>query len=445
MLSQQNNEMLTRVGPNTPMGNLLRRFWIPALLEEELVERDGAPVKVRLLGEDLVAFRSTSGKVGIVDAYCAHRRAPLCLGRNEENGLRCVYHGWKYDLDGNCVDLPAANDKDALKERIKITAYPTREHGGVIWVYMGPPDKMPELPDFEWTRLPKMQRTSTKRLQRCNWAQVVEGGIDSAHVSFLHRSKQQDPTVKAPGSTEKSTVQESTPDKYLMMDGRPVFDSKEVEYGMAISARRNANEGHYYWRINQFFVPFWTIIPPHLSNKFTDSSRSSYYGHIYVPVDDENTWNWSFTGSPYAEYLQEEWEFQGGKLGYWGPVDDNYHPLLSEENNYLLDLHKQKTESYTGIDGIPNQDAAVQEGMGPIVDRTKEHLVASDRGVSLFRRLMLRLAKDLMEGKEPAAASNGKIFDVRSVTCVLPSSVDIWDGAKHLFHGTVPGNPPPKN
>jgi phthalate 4,5-dioxygenase len=346
MLSQENNEILTRVGPGTPMGNLLRRFWIPALLEQEIVERDGAPVKLRLLGEDLVAFRSTSGKVGIVDAYCAHRRAPMCLGRNEENGLRCVYHGWKYDLEGNCVDLPAAGDKDSLKERIRITAYPTREHGGVIWVYMGPRDKMSELPDFEWTRLPKMQRTATKRLQRCNWAQVVEGGIDSAHVSFLHRSTNTEPTIKAPGSTEKSTVQESTPDRYLMNDRRPVFDSKEVDYGLAISARRNANEGHYYWRINQFLVAFWTIIPPHLSNQFTDSSRSSYYGHIYVPIDDENTWNWSFTGSPYAEYSQEEWEFQGGKLGYWGPVDDKYHPLLSEENNYLLDLHKQKTESY---------------------------------------------------------------------------------------------------
>ncbi|MEA3025461.1 MAG: phthalate 4,5-dioxygenase [Alphaproteobacteria bacterium] len=445
MLSQQNNDMLTRVGPGTPMGNLLRCFWIPALLEEEIVEPDGAPVKLRLLGEDLVAFRSTSGKVGIVEAYCAHRRAPLCLGRNEENGLRCVYHGWKYDLDGNCVDLPAAGDKDALKERIKIAAYPTREHGGVIWVYMGPREKMPQLPDFEWTRLPKMQRTSTKRLQRCNWAQVVEGGIDSAHVSFLHRSKHGKPTVKAPGESGKSTIQESTPDKYLMMDGKPVFDSQEVEHGLMISARRSADEGYYYWRVNQFVVPFYTIIPPHLSNQFTDSSQAAYYGHVYVPIDDENTWNWSFTASPHAEYSKEEWDFQGGKRGYWGPVDNNYHPLLSEANNYLLDLHKQRTESYTGIDGIPNQDAAVQEGMGPIVDRTKEHLVNSDRGVSQFRRLMLRLAKELMEGKEPAAAAKGALFNVRSVTCVLPTSVPIWEGAKHLFLGTAAGTPPPQN
>ncbi len=437
MLSTQNNEMLTRVGPGTPMGTLLRRFWIPALLEEEIVERDGAPVKLRLLGEDLVAFRTTSGKVGIVEAYCAHRRAPMCLGRNEENGLRCVYHGWKYDVDGNCIDLPTAGD-ESVKDKVRITAYPTREHGGVIWVFMGPKDKMPDLPDFEWTRVPRMQRTSTKRLQKSNWAQVVEGGIDSAHVSFLHKSKGGKPTFKAAGDDGKAVIQESTPDKYLMMDGRPVFDLKEADHGLMISARRNANEGHYYWRVNQFMLPFYTIIPPHLSNTFTDSSGAAYYGHVYVPIDDENTWNWSFTASPHAEYSQEEWDYQAGKKGYWGPVDDNYLPIHSMDNNYLLDREKQRTESYTGIDGIPNQDAAVQEGMGPIVDRSKEFLVASDKGVIQFRRLMLRLVTELMEGKEPIAASNSELFNVRAVTCVLPTSVSIWDGAKDLFRGTAP-------
>jgi phthalate 4,5-dioxygenase oxygenase subunit len=442
MLSKQDNEILTRVGPGTPMGNLLRRFWIPALLEEEIAQPDGAPVKVRLLGENLVAFRASDGKVGIVDAFCAHRRAPLYLGRNEECGLRCVYHGWKYDVDGNCLDLPTTGDEIALRHKIKIRAYPTRERGGVIWVYMGPREKMPELPDFEWTRLPKMRRTSTKRLQRSNWAQVVEGGIDSAHVSFLHRSKYGEPTVKAAvGAGEKSVVQESTPDKYLMMDGRPVFDVKEAEHGLMISARRNAGADDYYWRVNQFILPFYTIIPPHLSNTFTDSSKAAYYGHVYVPIDDENTWNWSFTASPHAEYSQEEWDFQGGKAGYWGPVDDKYLPLHNEENDYLLDRDKQRSESFTGIDGIPNQDAAVQEGMGPIVDRTQEFLVNSDRGVVQFRRLMLRLAKDLLAGKEPAAPGKPEIFNVRSVTCVLPTSVPVWDGGKDLFVGTAPPSP----
>lgn len=442
MLSKQDNEILTRVGPGTPMGNLLRRFWIPALLEEEIMEPDGAPVKLRLLGENLIAFRNTVGKVGIVEAYCAHRRAPLFLGRNEENGIRCVYHGWKFDVDGQCVDLPTAGDDGAHKEKIKITAYPTAEHGGLIWVYMGPRDVMPNLPDLEWTRLPKMQRTSTKRLQRSNWAQVVEGGIDSAHVSFLHRSKPEEPSINArPNKGDKTVIQESIPDKYLMMDGKPVFDVKEVDHGLMISARRNAEAGHYYWRINQFLLPFYTIIPPHLSNMFKDSSHASYYGHVYVPIDDENTWNWSFTASPHAEYSQEEWSFQGGKAGFWGPVDDNYLPLFNDANDYLINRDKQRTDNFTGIDGIPNQDAAVQEGMGPIVDRTKEHLVTSDRGVMQFRRLMLRLAKNLMDGEEPKAAADSEIFNVRSVTCVLPASVPIWEGAKDLFRGTAPANP----
>jgi phthalate 4,5-dioxygenase oxygenase subunit len=435
MLSPEDNETLTRVGPGTPMGNLLRRFWVPALLEEE-VAADGAPSKLRLLGEDLIAFRNTEGRVGVVDAFCAHRRAPLFLGRNEENGLRCVYHGWKYDVDGNCVDLPAAADESALKDRVKLVAYPAAERGGVVWIYMGPRDSIPELPDFEWSRLPNMQRTATKRLQRTNWAQVVEGGIDSAHVSFLHRAKYGGPTVKAqPGSGAKPVIQESTPDKYLMMDGKPVFDVKEVDHGLLISARRNAEPGHYYWRINQFVLPFHTIIPPHLSNTFKDSSRAAYYGHMYVPIDDENTWNWSFTASPHAEYSEEEKEFQGGKAGFWGPVDDNYHPLLNAGNDYLVDRNKQRYDSFTGIQGIPNQDAAVQEGMGYIVDRSKEHLVNSDRGVVQFRRLMLRLAKELMEGHPPKAASGGEMFNVRSASVVLPQAVPFWERAAQLLKG----------
>jgi phthalate 4,5-dioxygenase oxygenase subunit len=225
------------------------------------------------------------------------------------------------------------------------------------------------------------------------------------------------------------------------MDGKPVFDVKEADHGLMISARRNADGDRYYWRINQFMLPFYTIIPPHLSNTFLDSSQASYYGHVYVPIDDENTWNWSFTASPHAEYSQEEWNFQGGKAGYWGPVDEDYLPLYSEANDYRIDRKKQRTESFTGIDGIPNQDAAVQEGMGPIVDRTQEYLVNSDRGVVHFRRLMLRLAKDLMAGKAPQAAARPDIFNVRSVTCVLPRSVPIWEGAKDLFRGTAPASP----
>ncbi len=418
------------------MGNLLRCFWIPALLEEEICDPDGEPVELRLLGEDLIAFRTTLGTVGILEAYCPHRRAPLYLGRNEDNGLRCIYHGWKFGIDGSCLDLPTAGDSASVKGKIKAKAYPTKEHGGVVWVYMGPDENPPPLPDFEWTRLPKMQRTSTKRLQRCNWAQVVEGGIDSAHVSFLHKDKYGSTTINL-GTSGKKIVQESIPDKFLMMDGSPVFDLRETEYGFMISARRNADEGRYYWRINQFLLPFHTIIPPHLSNTFTDSSLSSYYGHIYVPIDDENTWNWSFTGSPHAEYSQEEWEFQAGKKGYWGPVDDNYHPILSQQNRYRQDRQRQKAGSYSGIDGIPNQDAAVQEGMGTIVDRSPENLVASDRGVIHFRRLMLRLANDLQNGKKPEATQQPSIFNVRSVTCVLERDVDVWPGAKHLFTGGI--------
>src|ERR1700722_431035 len=183
MLSKEENELLTQTGPGTPMGELFRRFWLPALLSSELPEPDCAPVKLTILSEDLVAFRDSEGRVGVLERYCPHRGSSLFWGRNEESGLRCVYHGWKFDVTGSCVDMPNEPMESRFREKIRTTAYPTEERGGVIWIYMGPKDLHPQMPELEWTLVPENQRYVTKRITACNYLQNVEGEVDSAHVS----------------------------------------------------------------------------------------------------------------------------------------------------------------------------------------------------------------------------------------------------------------------
>jgi nitrite reductase/ring-hydroxylating ferredoxin subunit len=410
MLSAEDNDVLARVGVGTPMGNLFRRFWLPALLEEEVAQPDGPPVRLRLLGEDLVAFKDTSGKIGIVDAYCSHRRAGLYFGRNEECGLRCVYHGWKFDVDGNCVDVPSEPRDARQLQQLRIKAYPTKVQGGVVWVYMGPQNNA-EIPNFEWSRVPRSKSTVTKRLQRTNWAQAVEGGIDSAHVSFLHHHNKK---VQNPfGFQDSAEVW-----KYLEQDTHPVFSVDDVDSGLLIYARRNAGADSYYWRVTHFLLPCYTLTPPTVDPATT--MTAPYYGHAWVPIDDYNCWTWSFHASPYADYSDAEREFQAGANGIWGPVDESYHPIFSLANDFGLDRERQRKDNYTGIEGIQNQDAAIQESMGPIVDRTGEHLGRTDLAVVRFRRQMLRLARELTQGREPVAASQGRLYDVRPATVVLP-------------------------
>ena len=421
MLSSENNDLLTLIEPGSIMGNLLRHFWMPALLEEEIIEPDGAPVRLRLMGEDLVAFKDTEGKIGILDAYCAHRRANLFFGRNEECGLRCVYHGWKYDVTGQCVDMPSEPDDSRLANKIQIKSYPTVLRGGVIWVYMGPKEFTPEPPNFEWSTLPASQRYATKRLQQCNWAQAVEGGIDSSHISFLHSrsDKQLTTEVKVPRN------------KLHSQDRHPVFFIKETDFGLSIGARRHAGDKNYYWRITQFLLPFYTMIPP--VGEFEHSGDQPYNGHAWVPIDNYNTWSWSFGAHPHNNYEKSTYDFLSGKNGMWGPITADYLPVQNIGNDYLINREAQKTENFTGIEGIPNQDAAVQESMGGIVDRSKEHLGTSDTAVIAFRKLLLKLVKEYEVGKTPSAAFNGECYNVRSASLLLERDIDWQQGAAHLI------------
>ena len=425
MLSAEDNELLTRVGAGTPMGDLLRRFWFPAMLEVQIAEPDSTPVKLRLLGEDLVAFKDTDGRIGILDAHCPHRRVHLYFGRNEECGLRCVYHGWKFDVDGNCVDMPSEPEETNFAHKVKQVSYPAAARGGIVWIYMGPKENIPALPDFEWAYLPKMQRTSTKRLQQCNWAQAVEGGIDSSHISFLHSS------TDAQFATNKKIPCRN---KYLSVDRHPVFDVRDVDYGVLISSRRNGDVDSYYWRITQCLMPFYQMIPPVVPED--DTSQASYTGHAWIPIDDENTWTWTFSANPHRDFTPKEADIAGGVTGgMWGPIDENYRPVQNRDNNYLLDREVQKNNNFTGISGIPNQDAAVQESMGPIVDRTSEYLGQSDSAIIAWRRRIIEMAKKLQAGEEPPEARHPEWYNVRSCSTLLNRDEDWQEGTAWLRAG----------
>ncbi|MDA0652709.1 MAG: Rieske 2Fe-2S domain-containing protein [Proteobacteria bacterium] len=423
MLSQQDNTILTQVGPGTPMGAYLRRFWMPALLEEEVPHPDCPPVRLKLLGEELVAFRDSNGTVGVLDAHCPHRQAELFFGRNEECGLRCVYHGWKFDVEGHCVDMPSEPPGSDFKRKIKQKSYRTAIQGGVVWLYMGPSDRQPDLPRFEWSWLSADRRGATKRLQECNWAQAYEGGIDSSHISLLH-SNLDDAGM---GNFNRPR------DKYNALDRHLVFQVADARHGLLIGARRNAEADSYYWRVTQSLMPFYTMIPPVMEG--TDTAQAPYGGHAWVPIDDHNTWTWSFGVQPNRPFSIEERENINGRTGRWGPIDENYRPLQNRANDYLIDREVQRTRSYTGIDGVPNQDAGIQESMGLICDRTKEHLGASDLAVIEWRKKILQAVNDLAAGKEPAEPHNGDWYNVRPASLVLPRDVDWQEGAAWLLSG----------
>ncbi|MDO5500952.1 MAG: Rieske 2Fe-2S domain-containing protein, partial [Propionibacteriaceae bacterium] len=266
---------MTRTGRGTPMGDLIRRFWIPALLASEVAEPGGAPVRVPLLGERLVAFRSPDGVVGLLEARCPHRHASLFWGRNEDDGIRCVYHGWKFGRDGQCLEMPAEPEDSSYRERVRAVAYPTHEAAGVIWAYLGPAELKPEFPDFEFGRLPEGHFHASKRLQRCNYFQNVEGELDSAHVQFLHRT--------FGGYDAHGRVSLQQMDK----TENPIYTIEESDSGLFCVAERPYPEGGAYWRVTPFLMPTFTMVPsmPEAHNTFTAA----------VPIDDESSWGFTIT------------------------------------------------------------------------------------------------------------------------------------------------------
>jgi phthalate 4,5-dioxygenase oxygenase subunit len=414
MFTREQNEILTRVGAGTPMGDLFRRYWLPFLIDSEL-QMDGPPKRVRLYGENLVAFRDSKGRVGLLSRYCAHRRADLFFARNEECGLRCTYHGWKYDITGKALELPAEPDDSPLLKEVRIKSYPTREAGGVIWAYLGPPELEPkELPQFDWMHVPPAHRCVTKRLQQSNWAQAVEGGLDSSHVSFLHRTftpVQQQVTTK-----DGHLVQRPI---YMVKDTKPRFFIHKTDYGFMIGARRIASDTEYYWRLSQWLAPSFTIVPSSEGRPIT--------GHVWVPIDDENCWAYTISWHPDRPLTKEEFEEYGGGEQIHASVDENFRPHANKDNDYLIDREMQRKENYTGIVGVGIQDMSVQEGMGPIVDRSLEVLGLSDTAIVTWRRMMIEAAEKLRTANEtPLGISSPRAYRVRSGAILLDKEADVF-------------------
>jgi phthalate 4,5-dioxygenase oxygenase subunit len=433
MLSTEEGELLTRVGPGTVMGNLLREYWLPVLPSEDLPEADGRPVRVRLLGEDLIAFRATSGQVGLIANSCPHRGASLFFGRNEQDGLRCVYHGWKFDTAGACVDMPNEPAESNFKDKIAATVYATQERGGIIWAYMSPSHEPPELPALEWNLLPPDQVSWQIRLQECNWVQAVEGGIDSSHASFLHAEFGPNPFRKGPSAD------------LMTRDRHPRFEVVDTDFGSMIGARRGAGDEQDYWRITPFLMPFYTIVPG------GSGAESSYSGHAWVPIDDDRTLTWTISWNPSKPLPPVESEPFGfgadrdisGVLPPTTEPGGRYRPIANAGNDYLLDPELQRTRLFCGISNSKVQDQAIQESMGAIYNRTQEHLGSSDTGIIQARRRWLNAATALAEqGESPPGVRTPAAYLLRSLAILLPRDANWVEEALRLAPVNAQARPP---
>ena len=426
MLSTEDNQRITRVGPGTEMGKLMRLYWIPFLLAKD-VAADGQPYRVRLLGEDLVAFRDSQGQVGLVDHACPHRGAPMVFGRNEEGGLRCVYHGWKFAVDGRCHEMPAEPADSPMLSRVRITAYPVRERNGVLWAYMGPDaETPPPLPNIEWNLVPENQVAVTMRVQECNWLQALEGEIDSAHAAILHGR------VDVGGIINQWKQAQ---------DLAPKFECVQHDAGVSIASRRKVGDDKNYVRVNQFLMPFWTFVPPQA--QYPDLS-----GHAWVPIDDEHTLCLMFSYHPSQPFYEKTRKvFKEGHAGRetghaseqgfeTRPMTDAYHTYWSKfnrSNAYQFSYQSQVEKYNSGLPGLWVQDAACQSGVAAIYDRSKEHLGTSDTGIARTRRLLLDAVRKLnTDNLRPVSASEPDRFMFRAISITIPAGAD-WAAAGKTF------------
>jgi len=411
MLTKEDNELLTGTGSGTPMGETLRRYWMPALLSWELPAPDCPPVRVRLLSENLVAFRDTSGRVGLLAELCPHRRASLWLGRNEEGGLRCVYHGWKYDVTGQCVHQ--MNEPVSFADRITTTAYPTCERGGVVWTYMGPPEHTPPAPDFEYLRVSAAHRSVTKVREECNWVQAVEGGIDTSHAPILHRSL---------SANAESGNPITSP---FVRSSAPTLELDHTDYGYRYFGVRDLDDDDLYVRGYHFVMPFTQIRPNQVGRGGPIQTVIS--GHHWVPIDDYNSmvfnWNYSYGPEPLTDAQMDQRGFGNGA----DSVDwtNEFRSYANKRNNWNIDRQVQAVQSFSGILGTNTQDRAVQESMGPVVDRSEEHLGPADRAIITTRQLLIEAAQAVAEGRDPRGAQGTDYSRARAIDRILPRN-DRW-------------------
>lgn len=399
MMTAEENDLLTRVTGDAPMGALMRRHWIPALLSEEVAEPDGAPVRARLLGQNLVIFRDSEGRLGALDELCPHRRASLVYGRNEECGLRCLYHGWKFDVEGNCVDMLSEPPESTLKTKVKHRAYPVTECGGFVWVYLGDAE---QAPPFERPSFSPDDDTPVSILKikvPANWAQIMEGQIDSAHSSSLHSSDMVPARVDSAGANDTQWLRPST-------DKSPRLVTQPTPFGFRYAALRRPIKNaatHDYVRVTVYVAPFVALIPPNTSYNVAS---------VIVPEDDENSVfhfiAWGGVDCPDTKTWRA--------FGHATPgvdLNEDYSNKRHLGNDFLQDRAAMAEGDFTGIPGIPNQDIAMWTSMGAIIDRTREVLGASDIAVVEFRRIMVAAAREVAAGGDAIGTTEPRIPPTR--------------------------------
>src|SRR6267143_290559 len=373
MLTREQNELLCRVEGDATMGQIMRRHWLPVCMAEEAADKDGTPVRARLLGEDLVVFRDTQGRLGVLGEHCLHRGASLVFGRNEECGLRCLYHGWKFDVEGKVVDMPSEAPGAAARLGKKTKSYPVREGGGFLWIWMGAREAMREFESPAWAPTRETRISIVKMHVACNWAQVLEGSIDSAHSSSLHSTNIPSAEVDGAKATDSAWLRPS-------VDKAPRLQFEPTSYGFRYAAIRKPirnPDTDQYVRTTLFIAPFTVLIPPN------DRYRLA---QLLIPLDDGNTM-----------FYWVEWRrFCAATVGV--DLDENFRKKRNLENRYLQDREAMKRGDWTGIKGIPFQDMAMWESMGPITDRSQDSPGASDLAVAQFRRMMLAAAKKFQQG-----------------------------------------------
>ncbi|MGH7087813.1 MAG: Rieske 2Fe-2S domain-containing protein [Stellaceae bacterium] len=412
MLTREENDLLCRVEGNAPMGRIMRRHWLPACMSEEVAEPDGAPVRSRLVGEDLVVFRDSNGRLGVLDEHCPHRRASLAFGRNEDCGLRCLYHGWKFDVEGTILEMASEPESSRLNETMRHKAYAVREGGGFVWAWLGPSEAMRAWEPPAWAPSPDIRTSIVKMHTACNWAQVLEGSIDSAHSSTLHSSNMPTTATDGAKATATSWPRPST-------DKAPRLQVQPTRFGFRYAAIRKpiANpETHDYIRTTLFIAPFTVLIPPNDQYKLAQ---------MLVPIDDFNTMFYWVAWHETKGIDQDSWRrFCAGEVGI--DLDQTYRKIRTIGNRFLQDRAAMRRGDFTGIKGIPAQDMAMWESMGTIVDRTKDYLGSSDLAVAQFRRQMVAAAKRMRDGGPAIGTEEPRIPQVKlaSFEGIVPKKTD---------------------
>lgn len=395
MISREMNDLLTQTGPGTGAGDVIRRYWQPAALSDELAGPRPV-VPVRLLGEDLVLFRDSEGKLGLIGRACPHRGADLCFGRLEDNGLRCPFHGWHFNRDGQCVEQPGEPEGSRMHEQIRTASYPVEERNGIVFAYMGPGDP-PPFPNFDCFRAPDTHVFAFKGLWACNWLQALEVGIDPAHASFLHRFlEDEDPSEAYGKQFRDKAANTEIPMTQLLRDyPRPDITVEDTDYGLRLIALRHLDDGRTHVRVTNQIFPEAISIP---------MSREMIITQWHVPVDDHSCyWYAMFTsfGAPVNKELMRAQRLKEHRL-------PDYAPLKGKANNYGYDPDEQARATYTGMGlDINVHDQWAVESPGPIFDRTREHLGKTDVGIIRYRRMLRAAIDDLREGRADALPMQG--------------------------------------